>query len=77
MTELLTIEEIEARYPREWVVLADVDSDPGPVVRRGRVFWHGTDEEELWVAANTTPFRHIAVLYMGPVPIDENLVFIL
>jgi hypothetical protein len=77
VTELLTIEEIEAQFPREWVLLTDVESDPGPVVRHGRVYWHGTDEDELWVAANASPSQHIAVLYMGSVPINDGVVFVL
>jgi hypothetical protein len=68
MQPILTLEEIETRYDGEWVLLADIESDPGPVFRRGRVLWHGTDQDECWAT--------VGVLYVGdwsadiePVPI--------
>lgn len=65
MSDLLTMEEIEAIYDGEWVVLADLESDPGPIFRRGRVVWHGTDHHEAWARSHDTDSRHIAVLYIG------------
>jgi hypothetical protein len=78
MSELLTIEEIEARYPREWVLLTDVESDPGPVIRRGRVVWHGLDTDEAWKLAQELPVpRRLAVLFMGEIYADEEPILIL
>lgn len=78
MTELLTIEEIEARHPREWVLLTDVESDPGPVIRRGRVVWHGHDQDECWKLAQELPIpRQLAVLFMGEIFADEEPIMIL
>ena len=65
MADLLTMEEIEATYDGEWVVLIDVESDAGPVFRRGRVVWHGADHEEAWERAQEIDSPRIAVLYAG------------
>jgi hypothetical protein len=65
MSDLMTMEEIESTYDGEWVVLADVESDPGPILRRGRVIWHGKDHEEAWARSYDTDSRHIAVFYVG------------
>ena len=65
MSELLTMEEIEAEYDSQWVVLVDIESDPGPVLRRARVVWHGADHDEAWAKAAEVESRHIGVLYIG------------
>jgi hypothetical protein len=77
MNELLTMEEMEERYANEWVVMVDIESDPGPVIRRARVAWHGTDREAAWdyVGSLPTPF-HVGVFYMGPV-VDDGVAIIL
>jgi hypothetical protein len=61
----MTIHEIESTYDGEWVVLADVESDPGPILRRGRVVWHGPDHEEAWERVREVDSPRIAVLYAG------------
>jgi hypothetical protein len=66
MSDLLTIEQIEATYDGEWVVLTDVEADHGPVLRRARVYWHGPDHDEAWErAGDIPPPVKIAVLHMG------------
>jgi hypothetical protein len=76
MQPILTLEEIESWYNGEWVLLADIESDPGPVFRRGRVLWHSTDQDECWSKAAETTASNVGVLYVGdwsadtePVPI--------
>ena len=77
MADLLTMEEIEAAYDGEWVVLTDVESKPDSVIRRARVYWHGSNHDEAWEKAEEIPPpRDIGVLYLGdpwakdaPVPV--------
>jgi hypothetical protein len=76
MHPILSLEEIERRFSGEWVLLADIESDPGPVFRRGRVIWHSADQDECWAKAAETTASGIGVLYVGdwsadtePVPI--------
>ncbi len=77
MSELLTMEEIEAEYDSQWVVLVDIESDPGPVLRRARVVWHGADHDEAWAKAAEVDSRHIGVLYIGELWADEEPIPIL
>ena len=65
MDELMTMEEIEATYDGEWVLLADVESDAGPVFRRGRVMWHSKDQDECWAKVTDVHSSLVAVLYCG------------
>jgi hypothetical protein len=66
MTELLTLEEIGSRHPDEWVLLGDIEADPGPVVRRGRVLWHSADQDECWLKAIEIAAPNMGVFYLGP-----------
>lgn len=65
MTELLSMEEIKDRYRDKWVLLVDIKSDPGPVLRRARVVWHGHDRAEGWRRAKDVDLGLFGVLYMG------------
>ena len=72
MDEMLTIEEMERRYPGEWVVVTDVREDRDPeepdlVIRRARVYWHGPTREEADAKADELPPpRHFGVWFLGP-----------
>lgn len=77
MDTLLPIEEIEATYPDEWVLLTDIESGPGPVVRRARVVWHSADRDECWAKADMIPPpAAIGVFYTGE-PFEDGVVPIL
>lgn len=79
-TELAPLEDVtdlEARYPGEWVALADMESDPGPVFRRGRVVWHGEDPEDGWAVLRKLDTQYCGVLYLGVVRADVEPFLIL
>ena len=69
---MLTIEEMERRYPGEWVVVTDVQEDRDPeepdlVVRRARVHWHGPSRDEADAVADAIPPPcSVGVWFMGP-----------
>jgi hypothetical protein len=75
MNEVLTIEEIEARYDGEWVLLEDPQTDDQQNVRGGRLLWHGHDLEEVEQKDLELQPRNAAVLYIGKAP--ANLAFVL
>ena len=67
MTEPMTLDEIERRYHHQWVVLTDVEAEPGPRIKRARVYWHGTDHDEAWDRVDELPKpSYAAVFFMGP-----------
>ena len=65
MDSLLSLEEIEQQYQGEWVLLADIEADPGPVFRRARVVWHSADQDECWATAAELAAANIGVVYVG------------
>ena len=61
MDEVLTMEEIEARFPEEWILIDQPETDRYHRVLRGRVVCHGKDRDEVYRKALDLPIpRNIA-----------------
>ncbi len=74
MDEVLTMDEIKARYAPDWVLIADPETDDMQRVLRGRVVCHGPDDEELLRKATELKLDHIAVRFLGEWPEDVVVV---
>ena len=69
--EILTAAEIRDRYPREWVLIADTESDDLWNVIRGEVLAHSPEREEIDQALKKfQEIRSISIEYTGTIP-DE------
>lgn len=68
MDELLTVDEINARYASEWILLADPDVDDKLQVRGGRVVCHSKDRDEVDRKAVELRLKRSAFLYTGEIP---------
>ena len=69
--KILTAAEIRDRYPREWVLIADTESDDLWNVIRGEVLAHSPQREEIDRALTKfKDVRSISIEYTGPIP-DE------
>jgi hypothetical protein len=73
MDELLTIAEIEARFPSEWVFVEDPQTDESLQVLVGRVRCHSKDRDEVYRKALELRPKRSAMLYTGPVPEDGEV----
>ena len=73
--EVLTIEEIEARYAPDWVLIADPEIDDGQQLFAGRVVYTSTDGDEIYRKATELGLNRIAVRYLGTWP--EDMAFVL
>jgi hypothetical protein len=61
MNELMTMEEIETRFPEEWILIDRPEKNEHDQVTRGRVVFHGPDRDEVYAKALELPIpRHIA-----------------
>jgi hypothetical protein len=47
MDEILTIDEIKARYAPDWVLISEPQTDEFHHVHAGRVLFHSLDREEV------------------------------
>ena len=48
MSEVLTMDELKARYPDEHLLLVDYETNEFGQVIGGRVLCHSKDAEEMW-----------------------------
>ncbi|MGH7173967.1 MAG: hypothetical protein ACRELG_27135 [Gemmataceae bacterium] len=75
MNEVMTIAEINERFPSEWVLLNDPQTDANLEVVSGTVISHSKDRDEVDRKAMELPaLRDIAIFYTGPFPEDEVFV---
>ncbi len=73
--EILTAAEIRDRHPREWVLIADTESDDLWNVIRGEVLAHSPERDEIDQALTKFPdIRSISIEYTGPIPDDYSLI---
>ena len=68
MGEVLSVAEIRARFPWEWVLLEDPESSELPEVKAGKVLWHSKDRDEVYRKARELKPTHSAILYTGGMP---------
>jgi hypothetical protein len=74
-SHFLTLEEIEVRYPGEWVVLDEVDFVGKSELTGGRVVFHSKGRDEAWARALEIRPKRAAVLFMGEP--DPDMTFML
>ncbi len=74
-SDVLPLNEIEKRYDGEWVLMDELVTDEGPVLRAGRVLFHSKDRDSVYQKAIESAPRRFAVRYCGELP--EDMEFIL
>lgn len=76
MSEKLSIDEIGSRYPNEWVLIGDPQTNEAQTVLSGTVLWHSPDRDEVYKKSVELRPKHVAFHYTGKVP-QENMEFAL
>lgn len=74
MNDVLTIEEIQARYAPEWVLIAEPQTDEALDLKAGRVLFHSSDQDEVCRKAAEYPPGRYAIRFLGSIPEDLVLV---
>lgn len=69
--EVLTAAEIEERFPDEWVLVGDLQTDENLEVTAGKVLWHSKDRDAVDRKAIELHPKRFTVFYTGRLP-DEN-----
>jgi len=67
MDEILTREEIEKRYPNEWVMIEDPKVDEHNEVVRGKVIGRSPNRSVAYEAVSKSNARCFASLFTGPI----------
>ena len=64
---VMTMEEIEASFDSEWVLIVDPEYERDVHVKRGRVMCHSSDRDEVYRKALELRPKHLAVYYIGDI----------
>ena len=76
--EYLSMAEIEAKYPNEWVLIERHQLDRHGLMKSGRVLFHSSDKDEVFQRGMQVPSpRSIAFLFMGGPELAADEVFAL
>ena len=75
MDEILTVEEMESRFPSEWALIGDPRTDSNQKLLEGRVLFHSPDRDEVDRKLLELRPRRFAFRYMGEFP--EHMVMFL
>ena len=74
MGEIMTMEEIKARFDSEWVCIEDPETTDVLEVIRGKVLWHGKDKDEMYSKLMEIRPKNAALVYTGRLPADMVVV---
>jgi hypothetical protein len=74
MNEVLTVDEIQARFNSEWVLIGDPVTDETHHVLSGRVLAHSRDRDEVDRRLLELRPRRFATWFTGQVPKDAAIV---
>jgi hypothetical protein len=74
MGEMLTVEEIEARFAPAWVLIGEPQVDDEQRLLGGKFLYHSPDRDEIYRKAKELRLDRIAVRYLGTWPEDMALV---
>jgi hypothetical protein len=74
MEEVLTIEEIEARYAPDWVLIGEPQTDECQRLLAGKVLFHSADRDEVDRRLLELRPARFAFRYLGKLPEDLALV---
>lgn len=74
MKQILTIDEIIKKYPAEWILISEPETDSSLEVVKGKVAFHSKDRDEVYRAAGKIKPKKFATLYTGKIPEDAAVV---
>ncbi len=73
-TEVLTIDEIKARFAPDWVLIGDPETDEYQRVLAGKVLFRSPNRDEVYQRALELRPTRSAFRFLGTIP--EDVVFV-
>lgn len=74
MGEIMMLDDIQARFESEWVLLEDPETTDELGIKSGRVLWHSKDRDEVYRKARELRPKHSAILYTGVMAEDAAVI---
>jgi hypothetical protein len=66
--QVVTLQQIAAQFPSEWVLVGDPETDESLAVLGGQVLWHSKDRDEVYREIGKFRPKRFAMLYTGTMP---------
>ena len=70
----MTMQEMQARFEDEWILVEDPQTNKALEVMKGKVVYHGRDRDEVYRQAVARRPKRCAILYTGKMPEDTAVV---
>ena len=74
MDDIITIDQIEAQFASEWVLVEAPETNDALEVQSGKVHWHSKNREEVYRQAVVLCPKRLAILYTGKIPEDTEII---
>jgi len=74
MNDVMTLEEMETRFPDEWILVEDPQTNDALEVQSGRVLCHSKDRDEVYRCGIVRCPARFAVLWTGTWPEDTAII---
>jgi hypothetical protein len=74
MDETLTVEQIEALFPSEWVLIGEPETDESQRLLTGKVLFHSPERDEVDRKLLELRPARFAFRFLGTLPKDTALV---
>jgi len=74
MNRVLAAEEMKEKYPSEWLLVCEPETDSALEVVSGEVACHSKDRDEVYQAVALLKPKRFATLYTGQIPKDAAVV---
>ncbi|MFY9225214.1 MAG: hypothetical protein WAQ98_21250 [Blastocatellia bacterium] len=68
MNQLLTMLELKALYPSEWVLIVNPEIAEDSTFKRGKVSYHSKNKDEVYSKVKELQPKSFAVFYLGTIP---------
>ena len=65
MDEVLTFDEMKARYAPDWILVGEIETDDKLRLLSGKVLFHGPNHDEVCLKATEHPPGRYALRFLG------------
>ena len=74
MERAMMIDEIEANFESDWILVGEPETDEHLEVLSGKVLHHSSERDEVYLRAVALRPERFAMLYTGKMPEDRAVV---
>ena len=74
MAQVLTAKSMKKKFPSEWILVSNPETDKSLEIIRGKVEFHSKDRDEVYREAVHRKLKKFATLHTGHIPKDSAVI---